>query len=71
MTIFFLFNAYVDDSTFFLKDLGSLRVLVDTFKVFSCFSGLKPNSNKCEIAGLGILKGAREAVWSVVYKILI
>ena len=48
--------------TFFLKDIGLVRILVDTFKVFSCFSGLKPNINKCEIAGLGILKGAQEAV---------
>ena len=36
----FLFIAYADDSTFFLKDIVSLRVLIDTFKLFSCFSGL-------------------------------
>ena len=58
----FLFTAYADDSTFFLKDIVSVRVLIDTFKLFSCFSGLKPNINKCEIAGLGILKGVQEAV---------
>ena len=58
----FLFTAYADDSTFFLKDIASVRILVDTFKVFSCFSGLKPNVNKCEIAGLGILKVTQEAV---------
>ena len=38
----FLFTAYADDSTFCLKDIASVRVLVDTFKVSSCFSGLKP-----------------------------
>ena len=58
----FLFTAYADDSTFFLKDIVSVKVLIDTFKVFSCFSGLKPNINKCEIAGLGVLKGVQEAV---------
>ena len=58
----FLFTAYADDSTFFLKDIVSVRVLIDTFKLFSCFSGLKPNINKCEIAGLGILKGVQKAV---------
>ena len=58
----FLFTAYADDLTFFLKDIVSFRVLIDTFKLFSCFSGLKPNVNKCEIAGLGILKGVQEAV---------
>ena len=36
----FLFTVYADDSTFFLKDIASVRILVDTFKVFSCFSGL-------------------------------
>ena len=47
---------------FFLKDIASFRILVDTFKVFSCFSGLKPNINMCEIDSLGILKGTQEAV---------
>ena len=41
MTIPFLFTAYADGSTFFLKGISSIRILVDTFKVFSCFSGLK------------------------------
>ena len=54
----FLFTAYADDSTFLLKDIASVRILADTFKVFSCFSGLKPNINKCETAGLGTLKEA-------------
>ena len=34
----------------------------DTTKVFSLFSGLKANFSKCEIAGLGSLKGVLEAV---------
>ena len=58
----FLFTAYADGTTFFLKDIVSVRVLIDTFKLFSCFSGLKPNINICEIAGLGILKGVQKAV---------
>ena len=29
------------------------------FKHFSHFSGLKPNKTKCEIAGIGILKGVK------------
>ena len=58
----FSFTAYADDSTFFLKNIASVRVSVDTFKVFSCFSRLKLNTNKCKIAGLGILKGTQEAV---------
>ena len=58
----FLFTVYADDSTFFLKDIASVKILVHTFKVFSCFSGLKPNINKCKISGLEILKRAQEAV---------
>ena len=58
---FFLFTAYADASTFFLEGISSVRILVDTFKVFSCFSGLKRNVSKCKIASLGIVKGAQEA----------
>ena len=61
----FLFTAYADDSTFILKDIASVRILVDTFKVFSYFFGLKPNINNYEIAGLGILKGAQGAVFGL------
>ena len=32
------------------------------FKHFSHFSGLKPNKTKCEIAGIGILKGVKVAL---------
>ena len=62
---YFLFTVYADESTFFLKDTASVKILVDTFKVFSCFSELKPNINKCEIASLGIFKGAQEAVFGL------
>ena len=62
MTILFLFTAYADDLTFSIKDIASVRILVNTFKVLSCFSRLKLNINKCEITGLGIMKDAQEAV---------
>ena len=64
ITIFnhaFLYTAFADDSTFFLNDLLSVKNLIDTFTVFSLFSGLKANFSKCEIAGLGSLKGVLEA----------
>ena len=57
-----MYTAFADDSTFFLNDLLSVKNLIDTFKVFSLFSGLKANFSKCEIAGLGSLKGVLEAV---------
>ena len=36
--------------------------MVDTFHLFSEFSGLKPNLSKCEITGIGVLKGVQLAV---------
>ena len=37
-------------------------MIVKIFKEFSSFSILKPNITKCEISGLGPLKGVLEAV---------
>ena len=62
LKIQFLFTTYTDDSTFFLKDISSVKMLVETFKKFSCFSGLKSSIAKCGTAGLGPLKGVLEAV---------
>ena len=53
----FLYTAYADDTTFFLENKESMEELVKTFNLFSSFSGLKPNISKCEICGLGPLKG--------------
>ena len=58
----FLITAYADGSTFFLKEISSVKMLAENFKKFLCFSGLKPNITKCEIAGLVPLKGVLEAV---------
>ena len=32
------------------------------FSVMKIFSGLKPNKSKCEIAGIGVLKGVQMAL---------
>ena len=61
----FLYTAYADDSTFFLKDLASVKNLLDIFSYYSKYSGLKPNFSKCEIAGVGSLKGVEEAVCGI------
>ena len=52
-----LYTTFADDLTFFLDDLSSVKNLIDTFKVYFLFSGLKANFSKCEIAGLGYLEG--------------
>ena len=57
----FLYSAYADDSTFFLRNIGSVIELARSFKELS-FSDLSPNMSKCEIAGTGSLKGVEIAV---------
>ena len=58
----FLYTAYADDTMFFLETKESMEELVKTLTFFSSFSGLKPNISKCEICGLGPLKGVEMAV---------
>ena len=53
----FLYTAYADDTTFFLKDKESVKKVMNVFDTFSIYSGLKPNKSKCEIAGISVLKG--------------
>lgn len=40
----FLLTAHANDSTFFRKDLSSVKMLVETFEEFFCFSELKLNT---------------------------
>ena len=56
------YSAYADYTTFFLKDIISVKHMVDTFHFFSYFSGSKPNLTKSGIAGIGFLKGVQVAV---------
>ena len=44
----YLHNAYADDKTFFLNDQKSIRELMKTFKLYSKFSSLKPNTLKVQ-----------------------
>ena len=52
----FLYTAYADDTTFFLKDKESVKEVMNVFDTFPIYSGLKPNKSKCKIAGIGVLK---------------
>ena len=58
----FLYTAYQDDSTFFLKEKKFVVELMKIFDVFLTFSGLKQNKSKYETAGLGALKGVNLAL---------
>ena len=61
---FYFYSVFADDTTFFLKDTISIKNMVDTFH-FLDFSRLKPNLSKCEITGIGVLKGVQVAVCSM------
>ena len=47
----------------FLNDQKSIKELMKTFKLFSKFSGLKPNMLKCQVSGIGSVKGVKMAVF--------
>ena len=61
----FLYTAYADDSTFFLKDLASVKNLLDVFSHYLKYSGLQLIFSKCEITGIGSLKGVEVAVCGI------
>ena len=56
------YTAYADHTNFFLKNENSIVHLSEKLKLFSDFSGLKTNTTKCEVAGIGVLKGVQVAV---------
>ena len=58
----YLYTAYADDKTFFLKDENSIVHLSEKLKLFSVFSALKPNTTKCEVAGIDVLKAVQVTV---------
>ena len=61
----FLLSAYADDTTFFVQDLASITLILHIFDVFSIFSGFKLNISKCEVCGIGVLKGVNTALCNV------
>ena len=61
----YLYSVYADDTTFFLKDVNSIKKMVNSFHIFSRFSGLRPNLSKCETAGIGVLKGVKVGVCGI------
>ena len=54
----FLYTAYADNTTFFVKDLNSVKVILSSLDQFYTFSGLRPNLSKREIVGIGVVKDA-------------
>ena len=50
---------------FFVQDLESVRRIFFIFDRFSAFSGFKLNTSKCELCGIGVLKGVKTALCNV------
>ena len=61
----YLYSAHADDTSFFLKDVNSIKKIVNSFHIFSGFSGLRSNLRKREIGGTGVLKGLRVGVCGI------
>ena len=61
----YLYIAYADDTTFFMKNKTSIRQLMETFSTFSQFSCLKPNYKKFENPRIGALKSVKVAVFGM------
>ena len=57
-----LYTAYADDTSFLLKDKILVFETLNIFHTFSLVSGLSPNTTKCEITGVGTLKGVNGAL---------
>ena len=52
-------------TTFFVKELNSANEVLSNLKVYSNVSGLYPNLEKCEIAGIGVLKNVNVALCGI------
>ena len=63
----FIYNAYADDTTIFLKNTESVINLLEIFKHFSQFPSLEPSKSKCETAGTGVLKRVKVALCGMRY----
>ena len=58
----YLYTAYADDATFFLKNQTSVKNALNDISSFLNFSGLRPNLDKCKIAWIGALKNVNVAL---------
>ena len=63
----YLYTAYANNTIFVLKDENPIVHLPEKLKLFSDFSGLKSNTTKCEVAGIGVLKGVQLVVCDMKY----
>ena len=58
----YFYTTYVDNTTFFLEDISSIKVVLKDLNLLSGFSGLHPNFIKSGIAGIGVLESVNVAL---------
>ena len=58
----YLYTTYDDNIMFFFKNLTSVKNALNDIESFSNFAGLCPNLDKCEIAGIGVLKNVNVVI---------
>ena len=51
--------------TFYILHTLTIPEVLNNFNIMSLFSGLKINKSKCEVAGIGVMKGVKVALCSV------
>ena len=61
----FLYTAYADDNACFFQNEKSTTEVLNNFDIISHFSGLKINKSRCEVAGIGVMKGIKVALCGV------
>ena len=61
----YLYSAYAEDTTFFLKNKTSVKNALNDIEPFSNFSELHPNLDKFKIAGIVVLKNVNAAFCSI------
>ena len=60
--IYMILSAYADNATFFPKNESSISAILQTFDIFSKYSGLLLNKSKCEVCGIGVKRGVNVAL---------
>ena len=62
---YYLYSAYADGTTFFLRDKRCIKELINAFSAFSTYSALKLNYKKPKIASIRVLKNVKVAVFGM------
>ena len=62
-------SAYADDATCILANEDSIVATLQTFDIFSKYSGLSLNKTKCEACGIGAKRGGDSGtLWFEIYR---